>query len=117
LRKVGNKRIGLRTYAIGSNAFKLALKGRVDDTLCREYRVARFSRFIWVAEAIDRDRRAAGEAPVLGEAIFDATSSEHSPIWLALHTPGVAVIAQSNGGIRPIRCAPDPYRSGWMGPP
>ncbi len=117
LRRVRTRRIGLRTYAIPSNEFKLALKGRVDDSLCREYRVARFSRFIWVAEAIDRDRRAAGDPPVLGEAIFDATSSEHNPVWLALHTPGVAVIARSDGGIRPVRCAPNPYASGGVGPP
>jgi hypothetical protein len=117
LRRVKSKRLGLRTYAISSNEFKLALKGRVDELLCREYRVARFSRYIWVSEIVDRDLRSAGSPPVLGEAIFDATSSEHNPAWLALHTPGVAVIARSDGGIRPLRCAPGPYPSGGVGPP
>jgi len=117
LKRVRRKRMALRTYAIPSNEFKFALKGRVDDTLCREYRVARLSRFIWVAEAIDRDLRLAGKPAVVGEAIFDATSSEHSPTWLALHTPGVAVIAKSDGGIRPVRCGPSPYLSGGVGAP
>lgn len=117
LKQIKKKQITLRTYAIASNAFKLALKGRVDDALCREYRMARFSRFVWVAEAIDRRRRAAGTSPVLGEAIFDATSSEYRPEWLALHIPGVAVVSRSDGAFRTVRCAPDPYNSGGTGPP
>jgi hypothetical protein len=111
-------RLALRTYAISSNRFKVELAGRIDPTLLREYRLARLSRFVWVVEAVDRSLRAMGQPCVLGEAIFDATSSEHDPNALALHVPGVAFVDSMGGTPRfPIRCAPDPYLSGGVGPP
>lgn len=115
---INARQLALRTYAITSNEFKTRSQGRIDPTLSREYRLARLSRFVWVVEAIDRTLRKAGGKCVVGEAIFDATSSEHLPNCLALHVPGIAWVSQTSGSVRfPIRCAPDPYPSGGFGPP
>ena len=112
------KQLALRSYAITSNGFKTASQNRLDPTLAREYRLARLSRFVWVVEAIDRTLRRGGQPCVVGEAIFDATSSEQLPNCLALHVPGVAWIAQTDGRFRfPVRCVPDPYLSGGFGAP
>jgi hypothetical protein len=115
---IATKQLALRTYAISSNRYKTASQSRLDPNVSREYKLARFSRFVWVVEAINRTLRRAGEPCVLGEAIFDATSSEHLPNCLALHVPGVAWVAQTDGKSRfPITCAPDPYVSGGVGLP
>jgi hypothetical protein len=111
-------RLALRTYITPANRFKHGLAGRVDQVVLREYRLARWSRYIDVVEAVDRDRRERGEPCVLGEAVFDATSTDRSPEWLGLHVPGAVWIRPSDGGSRgPIRCGPDPYPSGGVGPP
>jgi len=111
--------LALKTYAAPANDFKASLAARnFDSALVREYRLARFSRYIWVVEAVDRDLRASNLPPVLGEAIFDSTSSEHDPNLLALHIPGVAWVHRVSGQHRfPIRCNPAPYASGGVGPP
>jgi hypothetical protein len=110
---IGAGRLTLRTYAAPSNDWKVALDGRVPSELVREYRTARFSRYIWVVEAIDRDARAAGRPSVLGEAVVDATSSDSDPNPLALHVPGVALVARTDGSVRfPIQCDPALYRTG-----
>jgi hypothetical protein len=115
---IGAGRLTLRTYAAPSNEWKVALDGRVAADLVREYRTARFSRYVWVVEAVDRDARAVGQPSVLGEAIFDATSSDSDPNPLALHVPGVALVATTDGGVRfPIRCDPAAYRTGGVGDP
>jgi hypothetical protein len=73
---------------------------------------------VWVVEAVDRERRRAGQPCVVGEAIFDATSREHQPDPLAIHVPGLAMVHRTGAPSRfPIRCAPDPYESGGVGPP
>jgi hypothetical protein len=118
LDRIQSGRLTLRTYAASSNDWKVALAGRVAPDLVREYRTARFSRYIWVVEAIDREARTAGQPSVLGEAIFDATSSDSDPNPLAVHVPGVALVARTDGGLRfPIRCDPSPYLSGGVGDP
>jgi hypothetical protein len=110
--------LSLRTYAITASRFKEKIEGRVSDELLREYRLARFPRYIWVVEAIDRRRRDAGEPPVLGEIIFDATSSDSEPKPLAVHVPSVAWIAKTRGRPRfPIRCPAVAYETGGVGPP
>ena len=108
-----------RTYAAQANDFKAGLRGRVDPILLREYRMARFSRFVWVVEAVDRDARRAGrDEVVVGEAVFDGTSNGLRPSALALHVPGLAVVYTSEDGIRgPLRVGANPYRSGGSGPP
>jgi hypothetical protein len=115
---IDRRRLALRTFAVPSNRFKLEAEGRLDAALVREYRLARFSRYLWVVEAVDRDLRLAGQPCVLGEVIFDATSSESQPNPLAIHVPGVAWVHSLDGNPRfPIRCSPQPYRSGGVGAP
>lgn len=110
--------LALRTYATSSNRFKSGARGRLPQDVAYEYRLSRMPRYVWVVEAIDRKRRRAGDAPVIGEAVLDATSPDHEPAPLALHLPGVAWIRRTDGAVRyPIRCAPDPYDSGGWGPP
>lgn len=110
--------LALRTYATSSNRFKRGSKDRLPPEVGLEYRLARMPRYVWVVEAVDRQRRGAGDPPVIGEAVLDATSADHQPDSLALHLPGVAWIRQTDGTVRyPIRCAPDPYASGGWGPP
>lgn len=111
-------RLALRTYITTANGFKKALAGRVDQVVLSEYRMARWSRYIVVVEAVDRDRRARDEPCVLGEAIFDATSSDRSPEWLALHVPGAVWIKRSDAASRgPLKCDASPYPSGGVGAP
>lgn len=111
-------RLALRTYIAPANRFKQQLAGRVDDVVLREYRLARWSRYVVVVEAVDRDLRASGSPSVIGEAIFDATSTDRLPEWLSLHVPGALWIRSSSGQARgAIRCAPDPYISGGVGSP
>lgn len=109
--------LALRTYARPANTFKAEAAGRIDPILLPEYRLARFSRFVWVVEAVDRARRDAGNPNcVVGEAVFDATSSGFRPTLLALHIPGVAVVYDTKGAPRgPILCSSDPYRTGGVG--
>jgi hypothetical protein len=118
LKLIEGGRLAVRTYAKEANAFKTGLDRGMDEQLVREYRLARFSHYVWVVEAIDRDQRNDRLPCVLGEAVFDATSSENTPNLLALHVPGAAWVHRTTGPPRfPIRCAPDPYRSGGIGPP
>lgn len=115
---IKEKDLSLHTYARTANAFKAQIDRGLDPTIQREYRLARFSRYIWVVEAVSRKLRKAGKDCVLGEIIFDATSSETSPRPLAMHVPGVALVERTEGPARfPIRCSPDPYRTGGIGPP
>jgi hypothetical protein len=113
---INARQLALRTYATTANRFKAELHRRqVDTTLIREYRLARFSRLIWVVEAIDRRLRAQGNPAVVGEAILDATSSDYDPQFLALHVPGVAWVHRTKGPARfPIACAPTAYHSGGV---
>lgn len=110
--------LALHTYARPANSFKSELPRGMDPTLVREYRLARFSRFLWVVETVDRRRRRDGLPAVIGEAIFDTTSSETDPNCLAMHVPGIAWVGRTVGDPRfPIRVAPDPYDTGALGPP
>lgn len=113
------KQLALRTYAIRSNDFKANLAARTtSEAIQTEYRLARFPRFIWVVEAIDRQLRKAGKPCVVGEAVLDATSSDHDPQEIALHIHGVMWLQQTNGNIRfPITGDAQPHNSGDIGTP
>jgi hypothetical protein len=90
----------------------------VHANVAREYRLARLPRYVWVVEAIDRQLRSPGSACVLGEAVLDATSSDHSPEVLSLHIHGVMWLQQTSGAIRfPIFGDPTPYARGGVGSP
>lgn len=97
--------IAYRTYAISATAFKSAAASRgLDDLAVREYRLARLPRLVWVVEAIDRRKRAAGEPCVLGEAVLDSTSSDHDPRELIVRVPGALAVTQTDGTVRfPMR--------------
>ena len=118
LDKAAAGEIRLRTYMQPANQFKRRLIGRVDPVLQREYRMARFPRYIWIVEAIDRIRRQGGASEcVLGEAVFEGTSSGLRPQALALHVPGAVVVFPTDGPARgPILFPPDPYATGGEGP-
>lgn len=117
-RLIGSNELALRTYAVPSNEFKKRLKDRgLDDTAVRVYRLLRMSRFVWVVELVNRTKRRAEEACVIGEAVIDATSSETDPHFLALHVPGVLITIRDDAGWVPFRCAPGPYFSGGAGAP
>jgi hypothetical protein len=113
------RQLALRTYATTANRFKAELGRRqVDANLIREYRLARLPRLIWVVEAVDRRLRARGDPSVVGEAILDATSSDHDPQFLAIHVPGVAWVYRTKGPARyPVACASGAYHSGGVGLP
>jgi hypothetical protein len=116
---VSSDRLAVRTYAGPSNTFKEALAGRgMAPNIVREYGLARLPRYVWVVEAIDRKLRGAGKPCVLGEAVLDATSSDHAPEVISLHIHGVMWLQQTSGKIRfPIFGAPAPYSSGGVGSP
>ncbi len=108
--------LAFRTYATSANHFKDEAMRRMPNAVAREYRMARFPRFVWVVEAVDRRARDAGRTDcVLGEAVFDSTSSELDPKGLAFHVPGYALIASTKGTYRELRCPPDLYQIGTAG--
>ena len=93
--------VSFRTYAITSTAFKAAAIARgLDDIAAREYRLARLPRLVWVVEAVDRRRRALGQPSVVGEAVFDSTSTDFDPVELLVRVPGALLVAQTDGTLR-----------------
>lgn len=94
-------RLTFRTIAINSSTYKQRTVDRgLDADSSQELRLARLSRLVWVVEAIDREARRAKEPCVLGEVVFDSTSSDVSPNVLALRVPGALLIQQTDGTIR-----------------
>jgi hypothetical protein len=112
-----SKRLALHTYAVRSNQFKEQLRARgLPTAIRREYSLARLPRFVWVVEAVDRQLRQTGPRCVLGEAVLDATSSDHVPQQLALHIHGVMWLQQTSGMVRfPIFGDGNAYSSGGAG--
>ncbi len=106
-------RLTFRTYAIDAALFKeKARSRRLEADTLREYRLGRFSRMLWVVEAVDRDRRRRGSPAVLGEALFDSTSSDRRPSPLAVRVPGALLVVQSDGTIRyPLNAVSRPTQS------
>lgn len=102
-----------RTTAMTSSSYKeRAISRGLDDESLRELRLARFSRLVWVVEAIDREARTGGTPSVIGEVIFDSTSSDVSPNVLALRVPGALLIQQTDGTIRsPLPATTQPVLS------
>lgn len=115
------ERISFRTYFTSANDFKRELRGRLDERLAPAFRIARFSRYIWVTEALDRQVEDASSAPsdgapacVIGEAVIDATSSDVEPNVLLWHILGTSYI-EVTGEDRLITVETPgeaPYRSG-----
>jgi hypothetical protein len=111
LEKAGH--LTFRTVAMSSSQFKERSAGRgLEASARRELRLARLPRLIWVVEAIDRRARAAKQPCVLGEVVFDSTSSDMAPSALAIRVPGALLIKQTSGLIRsPLPSGIAPVRS------
>lgn len=93
--------LAFRTFAISATAFKEAALSRgLDPASVREYRLARMPRLLWVVEAIDRRRRRDGKPCVIGEAVFDSTSTDYDPAELIIRVPGASLVRQTDGSIR-----------------
>ncbi len=93
--------LAFRTFAISATAFKEAALSRgLDPASVREYRLARMPRLVWVVEAIDRRRRRDGKPCVIGEAVFDSTSTDYDPAELIIRVPGASLVRQTDGSIR-----------------
>lgn len=106
-------RLTFRTTAMNASQFKDRASTRgLDHASIRELRLARLSRLVWVVEAVDRDARDAGQPCVVGEVVFDSTSSDASPNVLALRVPGALLIHQTDGTIRsPLPATPNAVTS------
>lgn len=113
LESLDAKTLALRTFSNSSNHFKHELIKRCrDEKLLREYRVARFPRFIWVVEFVDRQKWKAGEASVFGEIVFDGTSTDWYPRPIAVHLPGVILTLTTEGEMVAAPVGSDSYGSG-----
>ncbi len=94
-------RLTFRTIAMTSARYKeMAMARKLDIPSARELRLARFSRLVWVVEAIDRKGRSAGKPSVVGEVVFDSTSSDAAPNVHAVRVPGALLVQQTDGTIR-----------------
>jgi hypothetical protein len=102
--------VAYRTYAISATSFKAAALGRgIDRDSASEYRLARLPRLVWVVEAIDRRRRADGKPSVIGEAVFDSSSTDFDPAELVIRVPGACLVRQTDGTVRFPLPAPERY--------
>ncbi len=111
---IASNRLALRTYAVSSNRFKANLAERgFDEATISRYRLARFPRFVWVVEAVDRELRHRGQPAVIGEALVDPTSSEHDPQLLALRIHGALWLKP--GASPPVFLGSTPVTSGGIG--
>ncbi len=97
--------LAYRTYATSSQRYKESVAARqLGQNAVRELRLARLSRLVWVVEAVHRGHRDAGRPSVVGEVLFDSTSSDLSPRPLAVRVPGALLIQRTNGKPRsPLR--------------
>jgi hypothetical protein len=102
--------VAYRTYAISATSFKAAALGRgIDRDSASEYRLARLPRLVWVVEAIDRRRRADEKPSVIGEAVFDSSSTDFDPAELIIRIPGACYVRQTDGTVRFPLPAPKRY--------
>jgi hypothetical protein len=86
-------RHALRTTAMLSNEYKGGLEDRgVPTDQAATLRRASMSRWIWVVEAVDRDRRRKAEPAVVGEVIVDATDHARDRRPLAWRTPASVTV-------------------------
>lgn len=109
--------LALRVYAAPSNKFKREAS-RFPSPYASEVRLQGMPRYVWIAELVDRSVRDSDSAGsndcVVGEAVYDATSSETDPTPLALHVPGLAILERH--GRRRLLCPPRGYATGGVGP-
>ena len=104
--------ISLRTFLRSNIGYKAKLdsQGR-DEAAIRELRLARLSHWVWVVEAHDRQARIAKKPSVLAEVVFDSTSSDRTPYWLAMSMPGFTRTSPpDNGESAPLATSDKPWR-------
>lgn len=111
--------LALRTYAVGSEAFKESLPAlNIDAPHTTAYRRARLPRHLWVVEAIDTRLRDSGQPCVVGEALVDSTSADINPEIVAYRVHGVLVIqSPDRTTYGPFMGSAAPTRSGGQGGP
>lgn len=112
-------RLRMHTYLTTANLYKSQLERRgMDPDLTRAYRLARWPYRVWVAEAIDRHVRESGDKKcVLGEVVYDATSTDHDSLMLSAHAPGVGWVRTTEGEVFPLTCSTALYETGGHGSP
>lgn len=93
------KNISLRTFLRSNLGYKMKLdtQGRGAEAV-RALRLARLPHWVWVVEAHDRNRRDAGKPSVLAEVVYDSTSSDGVPYWLAMSLPGFTLTSPPDNG-------------------
>lgn len=112
-RAVATKSVSLRTFLREGSAYKHALDQQArHGSAVRELRLARLPHWVWVVEAHDRDKRAAGLPSVVAECVFDSTSNDRSPRQDAISLPGLTATFPPDGG-RPsaVTTASEPWSS------
>lgn len=117
---LSDERFALHTYAVKSNRFKTGLSARrMPDDIATAYCLAALPRYVWVVEAVDRRLQDDGKPCVLGEALYDATSSRYRPEMLTIHVAGAMLIDRSVRSMSqsPVYSRTDaaPYESGGIG--
>ena len=81
--------VAIRPVLVNSRKYKAGLARRgVLDEVRRACQVLQLPRHIWVAQVVDRRLRRADQPSVLGEVVFDSTSSSRDPGVLAVHYRG-----------------------------
>ena len=53
-----------------------------------------------MVEAVDRRKRRLGQPSVVGEAVFDSTSTDYDPRELIVRVPGALLVVQTDGTMR-----------------
>lgn len=102
-------KIQLRTRLTNVRPFKRRIAEQTtSDEVLRAVRLARLPHYVWVVEAHDRARCGSSDC-VLGTVLYDSTSSDHSPRYCAIATPGGVGVFPPDGeaptivpaGVRP----------------
>jgi hypothetical protein len=111
--RLARKEISLRTFLRSNVGYKAAVadQGRSEDTL-RALRLARLPHWVWVVEAQDRTLREQGKPCVVAEVVYDSTSSDSTPYWLAMSMPGFTLTSPPDDGKPDATATPfKPWRS------
>src|SRR5262249_29832322 len=114
---ISQGKLRMHTYVTTSNGYKAGLDARgFDPDLARAYRLARWPYRVWVVEAVDRDKREAGDPNcIIGEAIYDATSTDQDSYMLAAHVPGAAWVRTTESAVFPLKPSVASYQTGGSG--
>ncbi|MGO9249244.1 MAG: hypothetical protein ACLP7W_11770 [Solirubrobacteraceae bacterium] len=106
-----SKEISFRTFLRSNVDYKAMLdkQGRGAEAM-RALRLARLPHWVWVVEAHDRKRREEGKPSVLAEVVYDSTSSDETPFWLAMSLLGFTMTSPpDNGKPEPVETPRRPW--------